>query len=134
VTRRKLYFLILALSLAGYCWVFLNELIGSTGEIRACLFKNITGIPCPSCGVTRSVSSIISGNIFEALSLNPFGFLVIVLLVVLPLWIGIDLLRRKESFFLLYQRAEKVIQQKQVAIPLILLVLFNWIWNIVKHV
>ena len=53
----KLYILILFLTLAGYSWIYWNvHQIGSNEKpVNACLFRNITGIPCPSCGTTHAV-------------------------------------------------------------------------------
>jgi uncharacterized membrane protein YfcA len=44
-----------------------------------CLFRNLTGLPCPFCGTTRSVGSILQGNLDAALAFNPLGFFVIFL-------------------------------------------------------
>ncbi len=38
-----------------------------------CPLLNITGIPCPFCGLTRSLSSLLRGNIPEAFRYHPFG-------------------------------------------------------------
>lgn len=42
-----------------------------------CLFRNLTGLPCPFCGTTRSIGSILQGDLGMALGFNPLGFLVI---------------------------------------------------------
>ncbi|MBM3743809.1 MAG: DUF2752 domain-containing protein [Actinobacteria bacterium] len=42
-----------------------------------CLFRNSTGLPCPFCGTTRSIGSILQGDFGSAVELNPLGFLVI---------------------------------------------------------
>lgn len=41
-----------------------------------CLFRSLTGLPCPFCGTTRSIGSILQGDFGSALGLNPLGFLV----------------------------------------------------------
>lgn len=38
-----------------------------------CSFYNLTGIPCPGCGLTRSVSATLHGQLPLALYFNPFG-------------------------------------------------------------
>jgi hypothetical protein len=40
-----------------------------------CIFRNITGQPCPFCGTTRSVGNLLIGNYKSAFHLNPLGFL-----------------------------------------------------------
>lgn len=42
-----------------------------------CVFRLITGYPCPTCGLTRSVVAITHLDLIKALQMNPFGFLVI---------------------------------------------------------
>jgi hypothetical protein len=68
----------------------------------------------------------------EAFFLNPFGYLIAFILLAAPLWILVDLCRRSQTLFDFYQKAEKFLRRPAVAIPLILLVLVNWIWNITK--
>jgi hypothetical protein len=36
-----------------------------------CVFKGLTGIPCPTCGSTRSVVLLAHGDILHALAMNP---------------------------------------------------------------
>ena len=46
-----------------------------------CVFRNLTGLPCPFCGSTRSVGQILQGNFTEALAFNPMGFFLLLLLL-----------------------------------------------------
>lgn len=46
-----------------------------------CIFHKLTGIPCPACGITRSISSILSGNVLDSLKLNPSGLFVLITFV-----------------------------------------------------
>ena len=38
-----------------------------------CTFKWLTGLPCPFCGVTRSLASLLRGELAESLLFNPFA-------------------------------------------------------------
>lgn len=42
--------------------------------IPSCLFREWTGIPCPSCGSTRMVEALLSGDVSGALACNPLVF------------------------------------------------------------
>ena len=53
-------------------------------EFTVCLFKNIFGIPCPGCGMTRAFLFIAHGDIRSALELNVNSLAVFV--VVVALW------------------------------------------------
>jgi len=68
----------------------------------------------------------------DALYWNPIGFLLGIILVVVPLWLLFDVVFQKDSFFRFYKKSEATLEQKKVAVPLIILVLANWIWNIFK--
>ena len=96
------------------------------------MIKNVTGYPCPSCGTTRAIQLLLKNNWMASLQMNPFGILVAVLMVVLPLWIVLDTITRKETFYKSYKKVETIIRTKWIAVFLIVLVLLNWIWNIKK--
>jgi len=38
-----------------------------------CTFRNVTGYPCPGCGMTRSWVLLTHGQFLEAVQMNPFG-------------------------------------------------------------
>jgi hypothetical protein len=42
-----------------------------------CLFKAATGVPCPGCGITRSVVAILRGDFARAWRTNPASFAVV---------------------------------------------------------
>lgn len=48
-----------------------NGTIG--GMPSLCPFKNITGLPCPGCGLTRSVVYSAHGQWQQAITYHPFG-------------------------------------------------------------
>jgi len=134
MTRNKLYVLLSTACIAGYIWLIINyhRSVTNSMEPAVCLFKRVTGIPCPSCGSTRSVLSILKGDFAAALFWNPFGVILMASLVLSPLWIIFDLVSQKDSLFRVYNRAEIIMRRKWVAVPAILLVILNWIWNIYK--
>jgi len=98
-----------------------------------CLWYAITGLPCPSCGMTRSVVAILDGDIRGALLLNPLGVPALLFLLVTPLWILTDLILRRQSFYKEYRRAETILRKPSVAIIAVILVLANWVWSIYKE-
>ncbi len=53
---------------------------------HVCLVQSLCGIPCPGCGITRSVLALLGGDVGYALSLNPVGpVLLLVLAIQVPL-------------------------------------------------
>jgi len=53
-------------------------------------------------------------------------------MVASPIWIAYDLVSRKETLLNFYKKTESYLKQKRIAIPVILLIITNWIWNIYK--
>jgi len=45
-----------------------------------CIFKHFTAVPCPGCGLTRSLDSLLHGEIELAWQFNPCGYLVLLAL------------------------------------------------------
>lgn len=43
------------------------------GIPSSCGFRILTGMPCPSCGLTRSVTLTLHGDLRTALSMHPLG-------------------------------------------------------------
>jgi len=132
--RNKLYMLVLIACAAGGLWLAFNHQQEKKHKdgVEACLFKRFTNMPCPSCGSTRAVLSLTNGNIAGALHTNPLGLLLALILLVAPFWIIADVVRKKDSFLKIYQRTENMLNKPRYAIPLLLLVVINWVWNISK--
>lgn len=134
-SNKKIYWILGSLSLIGYAWIGFNAgHIHQHETLTLCLFKNVTGIPCPACGTTRSILLLLNGNFMDAFTLNPFGVLAAVLLVIIPGWIAWDILKKKSSLLFMYRLTEQKIQTKKALyLPMIGLTLLNWFWNITKE-
>ena len=134
--KNKLYLFIFLACFVGYGWLYFSlqhQQQIQNNEFSVCLVKNITNIPCPSCGTTRAVMEISKGEISQSILLNPFGIIVALIMLVCPIWIAYDYLSKKDSFYQFYSKSEEILRRKKVYIPLLILVLLNWIWNINKN-
>lgn len=134
--KNKLYLFIVLACFAGYGWLYFSlqhqhEI--QNNEFSVCLVKNVTNIPCPSCGTTRAVMEISKGEISKSILFNPFGIIVALIMLICPIWITYDYLSKKDSFYQFYTKSEAILRRKKVYIPLLILVLLNWIWNITKN-
>lgn len=135
ISRRDLYILLISGLALGYLWLFYSlENNAADEHAGVCLFRFVTGIPCPSCGSTRSVISLLHGHFLEALSINPLGIIVAVIMIVAPVWIFFDLAAGKSTFSRMYGFLERMLMKPAIAIPLIAAVLLNWVWNITKGI
>jgi hypothetical protein len=58
--------------------------------LRPCVFRAITGIPCPTCGTTRAATAFLDGNLPAAFAANPLaaamGLLFVVGAPIATLW------------------------------------------------
>lgn len=43
-----------------------------------CIFKNLTGLPCPGCGLTHSITSAVRGNISGSFLFHRLGWLTVI--------------------------------------------------------
>lgn len=59
-----------------------------------CLFKTLTGIPCPGCGITRSILALLGGDAASSFRLNPAGPVVVMFFAVLLVVALVDLRSR----------------------------------------
>jgi len=135
MTKSNLYKLTLTACLLAYIWLFyFSNNYNSPKGFPVCLVKNVTDIPCPSCGTSRAVLHFFNLELFKSILVNPFGVIVSFIMIIAPIWIIADFLFKKESFYQFYYKVEKTIQKKPVAIILIILVIANWIWNIKKNI
>jgi hypothetical protein len=65
---------------AWLCLVAVDLVIAQYTHVHAhlCLFRNITGLPCPTCGCTRGAMSLLRGDLRHAFAFNPLMFVVAV--------------------------------------------------------
>jgi hypothetical protein len=135
MSRRKLYILLCGLSLAGYVWIGWNLADGTGSEAtpEVCLFKAVTHIPCPSCGATRALVLLANGDVVRSIMENPIGVLLALGLIVIPGWVVVDVVRKRDSLLRWYAKGERLLSgNKWIAVPAVALVVLNWVWNITK--
>ncbi|TXD95100.1 DUF2752 domain-containing protein [Gillisia hiemivivida] len=131
LNRNKLYTILLISCIAGYIWI-INSLYSLNSSIEVCLIKHVTGVPCPSCGSTRSVISLAKGDFLGSIFINPLGLVVALIMILAPLWVIFDLITKRHSLFAFYRQIENYLKKPKVLVVFILLVMLNWIWNITK--
>jgi hypothetical protein len=133
--NKKVYWVLGILSTAGYAWIGFHLLFpdSASSNLTVCLVKNVTGVPCPSCGTTRALLLLIAGDFQKALLTNPLCVVAGIGLLITPVWIAKDLVARTNTLALVFLWTEKKIKTKKaVYIPLVALALLNWGWNILK--
>lgn len=76
---------------SAHVWL-LGRLFGS-----ACAFRTHFGIPCPNCGMSRSVILTMHGDVGEAVMLNPAGPLLVGGVVAAAILLGFTAFRRGKA-------------------------------------
>ena len=74
---------ILILVLLGLSIIFLliKKFSKITGSI--CLIRGLTGVPCPSCGMSRAIIAFINGDIINAFRFHPLFWLPFILFILI---------------------------------------------------
>lgn len=61
---------LVALALGGAAFLYLHNPFEQ--PLTVCVFRLLTGLLCPGCGMTRAAYLILHGHIPEGLAMNPF--------------------------------------------------------------
>ena len=56
--------------------------LAAAPHLRSCVFRSLTGIPCPTCGTTRAAAAFLDGDVMTAFIYNPLAALAGLLFVV----------------------------------------------------
>lgn len=99
------------LTLVGLTMVFILSALlrPSTGEyFTVCGFKNLTGLPCPGCGLTHSFCALTRGSIVEAFEFNLLGPLLYVVLALVWVRSWCVLLNREKAVRGFHRIAERL--------------------------
>ena len=122
---RQFFFVTISLGLVFSVFLLMEYIPIPMG----CPFKAITGIPCPGCGGIRAVQFLLKGEILHALYTNPLSCVFCLFCTALPFWSFYDCYKNKQTLktFLTCRWSNLIL----VVVGIILLA--NWIWNIVKE-
>jgi hypothetical protein len=102
--------------LIAFSWYL--EAINPDRTRSLCLFKRVTGHPCPTCGTTRLLLAACHGEWIEALAFNP---LTAVLMVAVGAALLVQLLCRRRVVFITSARWRRI-----VTAAIVVAVLANW--------
>ena len=70
-------------------WLALTPLLGP------CVFRGLTGVPCPTCGTTRAATAFLNGELTIAFAANPLAALAgLIFIVGGPLAVAWTMARR----------------------------------------
>jgi len=94
-----------------------------------CVFKRLIGLPCPTCGSTRSLVHLSHGDILSALSMNPLVTLAMIFAVMYFFYSLITLVFDLPRFSCILTDREKSLARAMF----IMLLLAQWAYLTMKH-
>ena len=93
-------------------------------QLPRCGFKTITGLPCPTCGVTRTVIALSRGDLAHGLFMNPLAALAcgagLLYLIYAALVLALRLPRLRPTVTAIGARRLRIATVTAFAV--------NWIW------
>ena len=132
----KFYSLIFVTLLFAYGWLGYNmyfDTLHDHDTFTVCLFKNLSGMPCPSCGSTRAILLLLEGNLLDSVKMNPLGIPMIAALLLFPFWVVFDLVMDRSSLINTFHQLEESLKKKYISYPAIGAVLLLWSWKILVN-
>lgn len=73
-------------------------------SIRICPFFNIFKVPCPGCGLTRSIICLFKGNFLESIQYNILGFPILIFCCIYIILIFINKYDQLELIFVKHKK------------------------------
>lgn len=90
-----------------------------------CIFKSVTGISCPSCGMTRAFFAILQFNFIDAFFLNILSIPLFLFIVISVIIMIIEIFRNK------FEYVPKLLNfLSNYWYVFIILLILSFIWNI----
>lgn len=119
---------IIAVILAGYFFlIFYPHFINN---YSFCLFKDITGIPCPACGSTRATILLFKGEVLQSILMNPLALVTNFGILVSMLWLIYEIITGRNEFMNFIKKDWSTRYKVLIAV----IIIINWIWNIKKGI
>jgi len=120
--------LAIGLITAGYALYLLPQFFPVGGITGFCMFRSITGIPCPGCGMGKASILISQGVFYNAFIMHPLSIPFAIAALAAITWLIYDLIRKKETLLPLLSQKMKW----PYFLVLLAVIVGVWGWNIVR--
>ena len=95
-------------------------------QLPRCGFKTVTGLPCPTCGLTRTIISLSRGNVEHAAFMNPLATILCAAGLVYLVYAAVVLALRLPRF----RPTVSAAGARRVRITAVTAIAINWFWLI----
>ena len=102
-------------------FLFIVEIIPVT-----CIFKTVTGISCPACGMTRAFHSIMQLQFYEAFTFNILSIPLFVVIIIAIICLLYEIVTNK---YLFIPKLLQCLSNKYVIIAIIILLCLSFLVN-----
>lgn len=96
----------------------------------SCVFHDLTGLPCLTCGATRSAIEFFHGHFLSAWKWNPLAFIAYCALAIFNVYASIVLIRRAPRLRLAHFAAG---DKNLLRVTVIALLGLNWLYLLVSR-
>ena len=94
-----------------------------------CLFKSVTGIPCPGCGMTRAFNAILEFDIVTSFSYNILAIPLFIFFIFILVSLIFDIIKNEKTF---ENKLIKFLEKYYIII--IILLIISLIVNIFRNI
>ena len=110
---------VLSLTAAGF-WLALGL------PWPVCVFHQLTGLPCVTCGMTRCGIEFFHGHFFAALKWNPLVFALLCGVMAFDLYASATLAMRMPRLRIVFSEAEK----RYLRVIIVAVLALNWLYSL----
>jgi hypothetical protein len=113
----------------GYAVYLIPSLFEVQGVEGFCLFREVSGIPCPGCGMGKASTMLFSGNISGSLLIHPLALPFAFGAFLSIIWLTVDVLKKRTSLLRLLRTNMK----RPYIIIMSFVILTIWFWIICQR-
>jgi len=96
-----------------------------------CLFRSAFGLPCPGCGLTRSIVALWRGDLLLSLRYHPLGLPAMAAMVGVAMWCAAYVGAPRRRPFL--HRISRSMSRRWIGWSVVVLLLAVWLLRLADH-
>jgi acyl-coenzyme A synthetase/AMP-(fatty) acid ligase len=131
---QRFYILVVFLPVAACASLFLFRPFLDKPGRTLCIFKQVTGLPCPACNTGHGVYELLEGKWQDAVYQNPVSVFAVFFGGIAGVWLIADMVRRKPGLYYAFKRSDIYLKQNKWLLVLVfMLIAADWSWQLFKY-